>query len=149
MTSYPEVATASVDLGLPNRVEISLVERAPMVEWDDAGRKWWLSEGGIAMLRMGEWPGAVRVVSSTPVLSFGADPTQAVISQDILQAALSLHQQTDGVGSLVYDTQHGLGFEDDHGRSVYFGIDGDMAMKCWFTSPWHRKLNAKGFGLIL
>jgi cell division protein FtsQ len=144
MAGYPEVASASVSLGLPNRVAITIVERSPMVEWDDAGRKWWLSEGGVAMLRMGEWPGAVRVASSTPVLSFSSDPTQAVISQDILQAAVSLHQQADEVGSLIYDPQYGLGFEDDRGWRVYFGIDGDMAMKMLVYQSLAQEIERRG-----
>lgn len=144
MMGYPEVASAAVNLGLPNRVEITLVERAPMVEWDDAGRKWWLSVDGVAMLRMGEWPGAVRVTSSTPVLSFGSDPTQAVIAQDILQAAVSLHQHATEAGSLIYDLQHGLGFEDDRGWPVYFGIDGDMAMKMLVYQSLAQEIERRG-----
>jgi cell division protein FtsQ len=144
MAGYPEVASTNVVLALPNRVEITLVERSPMVEWDDAGRKWWLSEDGVAMLRMGEWPGAVRVFSSTPVLSFGSDPTQAVISQDVLQAAVSLHRQSAEIGSLIYDPQFGLGFEDDHGWSVFFGVDGDMAMKMMVYQSLAQEIERRG-----
>jgi hypothetical protein len=144
MTGYPEVASASVNLSLPNQIEITLVERAPMVEWDDAGRKWWLSESGVAMLRMGEWPGAVRVASAEPVLSFGSDPTQAVISEDILQAAVSLHQQAAEIGSLIYDPQYGLGFEDQRGWSVFFGVDGNMAMKMLVYQSLAQEIERRG-----
>jgi hypothetical protein len=129
MTGYPEVASAEIHLSFPNRIEITLEERLPMVEWDDAGRKWWLSAEGVAMLRMGDWPGAVQIASIAPALSFNSDPTQAVISPDILQAAVTLHQHAAEMGALMYDPQHGLGFNDERGWPVYFGIDGDMGSK--------------------
>jgi hypothetical protein len=78
------------------------------------------------------------------VLSFSSDPTQAVISQDILQAAVSLHQQADEVGSLIYDPQYGLGFEDDRGWRVYFGIDGDMAMKMLVYQSLAQEIERRG-----
>jgi hypothetical protein len=147
MVGYPEVASASINLSLPNRVEITLEERLPMVEWDDAGRKWWLSADGVAMLRMGEWPGAVQVASTTPVLSFSSDPTQAVISADILQSAVSLHQHAAEHGSLVYDPLHGLGFIDERGWSVYFGIDGDMGLKVLVYQALAQELVRQGLSV--
>ena len=144
MTGYPEVASANVQLRFPNRIEITLEERLPMVEWNDAGRTWWLSADGVAMLRMGEWPGAVQIASMTPELSFSSDPTLAVISPDILQAAVSLHQQASEMGSLMYDPQHGLGFEDARGWPVYFGFDGDMALKVLVYEALAQELVGQG-----
>lgn len=144
MTGYPEVASAEIRLRLPNRIEIVLEERLPMVEWNDGGRKWWLSADGVAMLRMGDWPGAIQVASIMPVLAFSSDPTQSVISPDILQAAVSLHQHAAELGSLMYDPQHGLGFEDERGWSVYFGIDGDMELKVLVYQALAQELVRQG-----
>lgn len=144
MTGYPEVASADVRLRFPNRIEISLEERLPMVEWNDGGRKWWLSADGVAMLRMGDWPGAVQIASRAPVLAFSSDPTQAVISPDILMAAISLHQHAAELGSLLYDPQHGLGFEDERGWSVFFGIEGDMELKVLVYEALAQELVRQG-----
>ena len=48
----PEILSAEVDISWPNQVEISLVEREPVVEWHDAGRTWWMSADGVAFSSM-------------------------------------------------------------------------------------------------
>src|SRR3990172_302829 len=39
----PEVGEAEVSIGWPNRVEITIHERIPVVEWDDGDLTWWVS----------------------------------------------------------------------------------------------------------
>lgn len=126
----PEVLSAEVRVGWPNRVSVSLVERHPMIEWDDAGRVWWICPDGVAYLKHGEWPGVVRVRSEAEALTITEDPLQPAISADVLRSAAVLNAQLpEEAASLVYDPKHGLGFEDPRGWLAYFGVGGDMVVK--------------------
>jgi hypothetical protein len=126
----PEVLTAEVRVGWPNRVSVSLVERHPMIEWDDAGRVWWICPDGVAYLKHGEWPGVVRVRSEDEALSITEDPLQPAMSAEVLRSAAVLNAQLpEEAASLVYDPKHGLGFEDPRGWLAYFGVGGDMVVK--------------------
>jgi len=126
----PEVLAAEVRLGWPNQVSVSLVERHPMIEWDDAGRVWWICPDGVAYLKHGEWPGVVRVRSEKEALTITEDPLQPAISAEVLRSAAVLNAQLpEEAASLVYDPKHGLGFEDPRGWVAYFGVGGDMVVK--------------------
>jgi hypothetical protein len=126
----PEVLTAEVRVGWPNRVSVSLVERHPMIEWDDAGRVWWICPDGVAYLKHGEWPGVVRVRSEDEALRITEDPLQPAMSAEVLRSAAVLNAQLpEEAASLVYDPKHGLGFEDRRGWRAYFGVGGDMVVK--------------------
>ena len=126
----PEVLTAEVRVGWPNRVSVSLVERHPMIEWDDAGRVWWICPDGVAYLKHGEWPGVVRVHSEDEALTITEDPLQPAMSAEVLRSAAVLNAQLpEDAASLIYDPNHGLGFEDPRGWLAYFGVGGDMVVK--------------------
>lgn len=126
----PEVLSAEVRLGWPNRVSVSLVERHPMIEWDDAGRVWWICPDGVAYLKHGEWPGVVRVRSDDKVLTITEDPLQPAIPAEVLRSAAVLNAQLpQEAASLVYEPGRGLGFEDARGWLAYFGVGGDMVVK--------------------
>jgi hypothetical protein len=126
----PEVLTAEVRVGWPNRVSVSLVERHPMIEWDDAGRVWWICPDGVAYLKHGEWPGVVRVRSEDEALSITEDPLQPAMSAEVLRSAAVLNAQLpEEAATLLYDPKHGLGFEDPRGWLAYFGVGGDMVVK--------------------
>lgn len=128
-SSIPEVASAKIRVGWPNRVEIQIAERVPLVSWHDGYRDWWLSEEGVAFLKHGEREGLVHIHSETPVLDIQRDPLAQVIDPQVLVAAGVLAAQIPETNSLLYDTVHGLGFEDERGWTAFFGVKGDMVMK--------------------
>lgn len=130
LLAQPEVLSAQVRLRWPNQLSVSLVERHPMIEWDDAGRVWWICPDGVAYLKHGEWPGVVLVRSEDKALTITEDPLQPAIEADILRSAAVLNAQLpEEAASLVYDPRHGLGFEDPRGWVAYFGVGGDMVVK--------------------
>jgi hypothetical protein len=129
LQAHPEVAAAQVSVGWPNRVRIVVKERHPMIEWVDAGRRWWISSDGVAYLGKGDWPGLPRVESEEPVLRITEDPLEKVIPTGILQAAAVLSAQLPEVETWSYDRVHGLSYMDRRGWQVYFGQDGDMVTK--------------------
>ncbi len=129
LASHPEIASARVSVRWPNQVEITLTERHPMVEWSDAGRVWWICPDGVAYLQHGTWPGLVKVASTKKSLNITDNPLSPVIPLSVLRAAAVLNAQLPQASELIFDQDHGLGFEDARGWTAYFGIDGDMVLK--------------------
>lgn len=128
-SSIAEVSGVKVKVHWPNRVEIDVTERQPVIAWDDGGRRWWISAEGVAFLNHGDWPDLVTVVSDEPVLNITDDPLSKVVPDKILVAATVLSAQLPKGTSLRYDPVYGLGFDDPKGWTAYFGVDGDMVMK--------------------
>lgn len=129
LTGHSEIAAAQVTVRWPNRVEILIEEREPLVAWNDAGRNWWLSRDGVAFLQHGVWPGLVQVTTQEPVLNITQDPLATAISPQVLWAASALSAQLAEAESLKYDPIRGLNFDDPRGWKAVFGSGGDMVLK--------------------
>ena len=144
LLAQPEIQSAEVSLRWPNRASIVVGERRPMVEWDDDGRVWWLSEDGIAFLPHGERDDLVKVDSDGAALDVQRDPLAPVIEPELLWAAAALQLQVPEVDRLRYDPQHGLGFDDAMGWKAYFGSSGDMVLKVQLYRKIAAVLQARG-----
>jgi len=129
LTAHAEISAAHVRVRWPNRVEIQVEEREPLVAWDDGGRHWWLCRDGVAFLQHGAWPGLVQVSSKEPVLDITEDPLGTAMSPDVLRAATALSAQLPEAASLMYEVGRGLSFEDPRGWTAVFGVGGDMVLK--------------------
>jgi cell division septal protein FtsQ len=129
LRAYPEVKAVEVTVEWPNKVVIHVVEREPLVVWDDGGRKWWLCADGVAFLEREALPGMVTVIAETQVLQIQDDPLAQVIDPDVLRSAVSLATLLPEAGNFRYVSDYGLILEDERGWTAYFGADGDMAMK--------------------
>ena len=144
LMQLPEVLTATVRLGWPNRVEIQLEERHPVVEWNDAGRIWWLSSDGMAYVQHGSWPGLIRIMTEESVLHISKQAMEPVISPDVLRAAMLLCAQLPEIEVLQYDGESGLGFVDTNGWQVYFGDEGDITQKIRIYRALAEQLSDRG-----
>jgi hypothetical protein len=124
----PEIEQAKVRIGWPNHVVVEIVERKPVLEWNDAGTKWWVSEDGLAVLQRSQIPELVRIHSQDSVLSVGSslDP---VLDEETIASALNFHSVLGEDQEILYDSQRGFGIHDHRGWMAYFGHDGDMALK--------------------
>jgi cell division protein FtsQ len=129
LEGYPEVATAQVRVRWPNKVEIRISERQPVLAWDDGGRMWWLSRAGVAYLARDQRPGMVQVIAPEPALTILDDPMAPAVDPELVSLAVNLGQIFPSVGPLVFDPVHGLGFQDPRGWIAYFGKGGDFALK--------------------
>ncbi|NIS79091.1 MAG: FtsQ-type POTRA domain-containing protein [Anaerolineales bacterium] len=129
LVDQPEIVSAMVDLSLPNKVVIEVEERSPEIAWNDAGRTWWLSTDGIAFMPQSSRDDLITVETNTAVLNIHQEALEPVISPDLIRNAIVLSHELKDVSPLQYDTVHGFGFKDPHGWMVYFGEEGDMAMK--------------------
>ncbi|HSR48956.1 MAG TPA: FtsQ-type POTRA domain-containing protein [Anaerolineales bacterium] len=129
LMEQPEIQSARVVVRWPNVVVLQIDERRPMIEWDDAGRTWWLSADGVAFLKRGELENLIRVTSEEPALDVQREALVPVIEPEALWAAAALLAQVPEVEGLEYHAEHGFGFEAPEGWKAYFGVGGDMVLK--------------------
>jgi cell division protein FtsQ len=129
LEAYAEVADAQVRVRWPNKVEIRVSERQPVLAWDDGGRVWWLSRAGVAYLAREQRDGMALVISPEPALTIAEDPMAPAVNPELVSLAVNLSTVFPSVGPLAYDPIHGLGFQDPRGWIAYFGKGGDFALK--------------------
>jgi cell division septal protein FtsQ len=126
-SAFPEFSDVDVKLGLPNTVHVDVVERLPLLKWHQEGRTTLVDANGFAFPeRALEEKGPAVVVEATgapPAIPVGEikDTSMQYLSVDMVSAILSMSAQVPAGASLVYDTQHGLGWQEKQGWSVYFG----------------------------
>jgi hypothetical protein len=125
-TTFPDLAGASVQVGFPNRIQIAVVERTPVLIWFQDDQTTWIDSNGVAFTPRGDVPGLVQISSSGNPPTPSADPDkiaydQSFISPAMVQAILSLIPQVPSGAPIVYDPKYGVGWQDPQGWSVYFG----------------------------
>jgi cell division protein FtsQ len=154
---FPELDDISVSIGLPAQVSVNVIERQPVLSWYQDSREVWVDAEGVAFIPRGNPGKLVRVqgygdtpeaiagvkVPTTNSLPDGSiyipatnrenasEPVEAVrLPIDVVQAILVLGGQVPNGIQLVYDSQHGLGWEDPLGWQVYFGTQtSDMVQR--------------------
>ena len=144
-----EVSEAMVTLKWPNRVEISLEEHQPSVEWNDGGRIWWLSADGTAYIQHGIQSDLTKVTSADPVLDLDGNANDPVIDPGLLSAVDVLSKHMPEVSSWQFDPDHGLSFDDVRGWQAYFGEGGDMRMKVRIYNTIADKLFAENIPVTM
>jgi len=132
---FPELAAAKVDIELPNTVSVQVVERTPVVRWEQGDGYTWVSEDGIAFRPHGDMPGLISV------MALSAPPIEGIVSSDSLTPAPFLSpdmvKSIKGLAGhvppgapIIYDASFGLGWNDPRGWKVYFGTSGsDVELK--------------------
>ena len=154
---FPELAEISVKVSLPAHVLVQARERQPVLSWYQDEREVWVDADGVAFIPRGNPGSLVRVqghgaapAASAEVVipAVGSLPTGALVLSetgkeadmeaspparlpvDLVQAILTLGSQVPAETQLVFDAQHGLGWQDQSGWEVYFGHNtGEMAQK--------------------
>lgn len=132
--NYPELVSVHVTVSLPNLVSVIVVERHPVVRWEQAGGYTWIAEDGVAFRPRGEMPELISVIAeSAPALKLSAsDPLNPIpfISTGMIQALKGLASHVPPGMSIIYDTDYGFGWNDPRGWRVYFGTSAsDVELK--------------------
>lgn len=133
--AFPEFSQVDVKLGLPNSVQVNVMERLPLLKWRQEGRTILVDANGFAFPeRALEESGPAIVVEASgdppaiPVAEVKESSMQ-FLSVEMVSAILSMSAQVPAGASLIYDSQHGLGWRESHGWAVYFGDARDIDMK--------------------
>jgi cell division septal protein FtsQ len=132
--NYPELVSVRVDVSLPNVVSVHLIERTPVIRWEQSGGYTWIAEDGVAFKPRGEITELISVVaeSAPPSGNSLPDPLNPApfISTDMVQAVKGLAGHVPSGTSILYEPRLGFGWYDPRGWRVYFGVAGhDIALK--------------------
>jgi cell division septal protein FtsQ len=126
--SYPELASATVTLSLPNVLSVNITERQPVILWQQNGGYTWIDADGIAFRPRGSANNLISVnaLASPPAGQALADdafsPTPYV-SKDMVKSIQILAPNVPSGATMVYDPRYGLGWSDSRGWQAYFGSD--------------------------
>ena len=147
--NYPELASADVSLSLPNVVSVAVVERKPVVRWEQGGGYTWIAEDGVAYRPRGEIAELISVVAvSAPKLDLSAsDPLNPVpfISREMVQALRGLGRHVPPGVPIIFDPVYGFGWNDPRGWIVYFGTkSSDVELKMRVYESLVNSLTQRG-----
>jgi hypothetical protein len=133
--NYPEISAASVSVDMPNRVNVTITERQPLILWQQNGGYAWIDAEGIAFRPHGQVDGLINVTAlgaPPSLLKTDDDPFTPApfITADMVKALQALAPYVPAGTPISYDPQYGLGWQDQRGWQVYFGFaSGEMNLK--------------------
>ncbi|HET6596655.1 MAG TPA: FtsQ-type POTRA domain-containing protein [Anaerolineales bacterium] len=147
---FPELAAAKVDIALPNIVSVQVVERKPVVRWEQGDGYTWVSEDGIAFRPHGDLAGLITVTAlSAPPLEgiVSSDPLTPApfLAPDMVKSIKELAGHVPPGVTILYDESFGFGWNDPRGWKVYFGTTArDMELKMRVYESMVASLTQRG-----
>lgn len=132
---YPELAQVKVHVGFPNQLVVTVTERTPVLAWSQDGQVTWIDPQGIAFKPSGQVQGLIQVNASGTPPQLTVDPSTPLyarpfVAPETVSAMMALFPYMPSGVAMTYDPQYGLGWQDPHGWSVYFGkTTQDIQMK--------------------
>jgi hypothetical protein len=114
---------------------VQVVERQPIIQWQQDGGYTWIDESGIAFRPHGEAQGLIPVdaLDAPPPLADvenDRDLTSPFITGDMVSALQLLKTFTPAGTPIIYDAENGISWVDPRGWQAIFGYGSeDMAVK--------------------
>ncbi len=150
--NYPDLESAHVSISLPNTISVDVVERKPVLLWQQGTGYTWIDAQGIAFRPRGAAAGliAVAALATPPAPSAAAAPVDPLspapfISPELVKAIQTIAPDVPAGTVMEYDPQYGLGWTDSRGWKVFFGSDAkDMALKLQVYKSLVDSLAQKG-----
>ncbi|MBN1146529.1 MAG: FtsQ-type POTRA domain-containing protein [Anaerolineales bacterium] len=156
--AFPQISSVSVQVSLPQTVMITVTERSPVLIWyQDAEWRLVDAEGvtfpasdeaiisGFPVINAnGDPPQLESLEEAAPTLELPdleelaeeisrgaatAGEAKQLLSADMVETILLMARKAPGKAQLVYDPEHGLGWKDQRGWTVYLGDMQDFDMK--------------------
>jgi cell division septal protein FtsQ len=153
LENFPELLSVNVSVALPNHVTLEVVEREPVVLWQQDGNYTWIDENGFAFRPRGEAGGLVVVQAlSAPPELVAAEENQPTpfITEDLVRALLSLSIYVPAGTPILYHPSTGLSLSDARGWQAVFGKDADdMASKVSVYQAMVAWLDQRGIQPVL
>ncbi|MBI3164038.1 MAG: FtsQ-type POTRA domain-containing protein [Anaerolineales bacterium] len=124
--NYPELLSAEVQLYLPNYVYVTVVERQPVIIWNQNGGYTWVDESGVAFRPRGEAAGLITVnaLDTPPAgIQTSDDPYSPppFLQKELVDSALALAPLVPAGSTLTYSFADGFSWQDPRGWTVAFG----------------------------
>lgn len=147
--NYPELASVYVTATLPNLLSVQVIERKPVIRWEQGGGYTWVAEDGVAFRPRGEMEGLISVAaeSAPPVIGSGTDPLSPTpfISVEMVQALQGLAWHVPPGEVILYNEAFGFGWNDPRGWRAYFGTTAsDVELKMRVYEQMVTSLTQRG-----
>jgi len=158
LRNYPELASVTASISLPNLVAVHVTERQPVILWQQDGGFTWIDATGVAFRPRGEAPGLVVVQAlaappappPAPAPEPGALAPPAFISAETVNAILTLAPFVPAGTPILYDPMAGLSWNDGRGWQAVFGSGaGDMPIKARVYQALVDNLSGRGIRPVL
>ncbi len=133
--NFPDLESVHVAVSLPNQITVHIVERKPVLLWQQGNGITWIDANGVAFRPRGAAAGliAVAALAAPPAPTTpSADPLSPTpfIPADLVQAIQTIAPDVPAGTVMEYDPKYGLGWTDSRGWKVFFGNTAkDMPVK--------------------
>jgi hypothetical protein len=135
LLNHPEIESIQVSIGMPNTVSVAVVERQPVIQWQQGESYTWIDGSGVAFRPYGEVQGVILIDAlgaPPPAAPSDSDPGSPTpfISAETVKAVQSLAAFIPPGSMILYDPRDGFSWMDPRGWQVVFGAGSeDMAVK--------------------
>lgn len=122
---YPEAKDVSVKAMFPDQVEIVLVQRLPILEWDFGGSKFWVDDQGIVMKELTE-PNQMMYVlaNSFPGAKNKFDrKIPESLTANMMKTLKDIYAAKPADKTLFYTYENGYGWMTDGEYTLWLGMD--------------------------
>lgn len=125
-SSFRDLSSVRVVVGLPNRISVYVVERTPLLAWNQGSEIKWIDASGVAFTPRGDVPGLVQVKATSDPVQPSQDLSlpayeQVFIDPDMVQALITMAPYVPAGMTEACDPLYGMGWQDPRGWTVYFG----------------------------
>jgi cell division protein FtsQ len=123
---FPELSSVTVDIKIPAQIIITVKERQPVLAWKQNERTTWIDADGVSFAARGEDGTLVTILAKTspPMMPLDKNaPKGQYLPKSVVKSMLALAKLAPPNTPIVYDSQTGLGWQDERGWQVYFGTD--------------------------
>jgi cell division protein FtsQ len=142
LNKFSALDDVRVEVSYPAEVLITVIERLPVIAWEQAGiASWWVDRDGMAFEPLGPSEGmvVVQALAAPPPLPVSIEEEEEVQQKEVLEdqeefevkqlltpemveAILFLADNAPENATMIYDGRHGLGWADlDKNWTVYYG----------------------------
>lgn len=136
--AFPELKDVKVSVGFPGSVTVRVIERKPIIAWQQDSKVSWIDSEGVAFPPRGAAEGLIPVLAlgDPPPLESAADyeninlMVKPLLTAQTVQAMQSMLAYIPEGTTLIYEPDYGFGWNDSRGWKAYFGkTTGDIPMK--------------------
>lgn len=151
LMNYPELLSAEVNVYLPNHVYVTVVERQPLIFWQQEGEGYtWIDQNGVAFVPRGFVEGLIPVIAQdappagAPSLDDPLSPPP-YMTRELVDAILALAPLAPANTTMTFSFADGLGWTDPRGWQAAFGKSArDMPLKMRVYQSLVDSLTAQG-----
>ena len=138
---FPEFTDVRISFGLPAEINIAVRERKPVLAWETNGKVFWLDGEGVVMPARGEMDalltihsdsnvptleetGVTKADKSAVAVDKAAKPQNSLsrIDQALFVKIVKFSEKVPAGASLTYTQDHGFGWTDTKGRTIFVGF---------------------------